>query len=209
MAVYVVRRLLATVPTLLLLVFAVVLFARLTPTSVIDLILQDQATNQATRQQLEAELGLDKPLPEAYVSYIGGALRGDFGTSLLNRRSVRDLVFERLPVTIELASYALILGWVGVGLGLLGAVATWNLNLGPRWYPIALVVLAIPQCWAGGKIYEILSQKTGRAVEQIERDFDRDRYMSAEEAKSYGLIDNVIAHRGDVVEETSQPAVTA
>ena len=53
--------------------------------------------------------------------------------------------------------HALILGYVGVALGLVGIVATWNLGLGPRWYPIALVVLAIPQCWAGGKIYEIQS----------------------------------------------------
>jgi hypothetical protein len=39
-------------------------------------------------------------------------------------------------------------------------VATWNMGLGPRWYPIALVVLAIPQCWAGGKIYELQSGNT-------------------------------------------------
>jgi hypothetical protein len=50
--------------------------------------------------------------------------------------------------------HALILGVVGVVLGLVGVVATWNAGLGPRWYPIALAVLAIPQCWVGGKIYE-------------------------------------------------------
>jgi len=53
--------------------------------------------------------------------------------------------------------HAMILGFVGVVLGLVGVLATWNLGLGPRWYPIALVVLAIPQCWAGGKIYETYS----------------------------------------------------
>lgn len=53
--------------------------------------------------------------------------------------------------------HALVLGCVGVVLGLAGLAATWNLGLGPRWYPIALVVLAIPQCWAGGKIYEVQS----------------------------------------------------
>jgi hypothetical protein len=53
--------------------------------------------------------------------------------------------------------HTMILGYVGVVLGLVGVVATWNLGLGPRWYPIALVVLAIPQCWAGGKIYEMRS----------------------------------------------------
>lgn len=53
--------------------------------------------------------------------------------------------------------HALILGLVGVILGLVGVVATWSLGLGPRWYPILLVVLAIPQCWAGGKLYEMRS----------------------------------------------------
>lgn len=52
--------------------------------------------------------------------------------------------------------HAMILGCVGVVLGLVGVVATWNLGLGPRWYSIALAVLAIPQCWAGGKIFEML-----------------------------------------------------
>jgi hypothetical protein len=55
--------------------------------------------------------------------------------------------------------HALILGVVGTLLGLAGVVATWNLGLGPKWYPIALAVLAVPQCWAGGKIYGILSRK--------------------------------------------------
>ena len=43
-------------------------------------------------------------------------------------------------------------------LGLVGVVATWNLGLGPRWYPIALAVLAIPQCWVGGKLYPMQSR---------------------------------------------------
>lgn len=55
----------------------------------------------------------------------------------------------------RLVRHAMILGYIGVVLGLVGVIATWNLGLGPRWYPIALVVLAIPQCWAGGKIWEM------------------------------------------------------
>ena len=55
--------------------------------------------------------------------------------------------------------HAMILGFVGVVLGLVGVVATWNKGLGPRWYPISLAVLAIPQCWAGGRIYEMRSSK--------------------------------------------------
>lgn len=55
--------------------------------------------------------------------------------------------------------HALVLGLVGILLGLVGLAVTWNLGLGPHWYPIALVLLALPQCWLGGKIYEM---QTGR-----------------------------------------------
>ncbi|HKQ59365.1 MAG TPA: hypothetical protein VJY35_15990 [Candidatus Eisenbacteria bacterium] len=55
--------------------------------------------------------------------------------------------------------HAMILGYVGVVLGLVGVVATWNLNLGPKWYAIALAALAIPQCWAGGKLYQARAAK--------------------------------------------------
>jgi hypothetical protein len=57
--------------------------------------------------------------------------------------------------------HAMILGCVGLVLGLVGVVVTWNLGLGPRWYPISLAVLAIPQCWIGGKLYEMRSRARG------------------------------------------------
>ena len=47
------------------------------------------------------------------------------------------------------------LGLVGVALGLIGLIATWNAGLGPRWYPVSLVVLAVPPCWLGGKLHEL------------------------------------------------------
>lgn len=49
--------------------------------------------------------------------------------------------------------HAMILGYVGAVLGLVGVVATWNKGLGPRWYPVALMLLAIPQSWLGGWLY--------------------------------------------------------
>lgn len=55
--------------------------------------------------------------------------------------------------------HAMALGFVGTVLALVGVAATWNKGLAPMWYPIALVVLAIPQCWAGGRLYELLSAK--------------------------------------------------
>ena len=49
------------------------------------------------------------------------------------------------------------------------------------------------------KMNELMAKHTGRSVEQIERDVDRDRFMSAEEAKDYGIIDNVIAQQRSLV----------
>ena len=50
------------------------------------------------------------------------------------------------------------------------------------------------------KLNELMAKHTGRPVEQIERDMDRDRFMSADEAKTYGIIDNVISNQNQIVE---------
>jgi len=55
--------------------------------------------------------------------------------------------------------HTLILGLIGTALGLVGLIATWHKALGPKWYSIAHVVLAIPEVWAGAKIYELRSEK--------------------------------------------------
>ena len=55
----------------------------------------------------------------------------------------------------------------------------------------------------------LYAKHTGRPVEQIERDMVRDFFMSAEEAKAYGIVDNIISHRGEVVDVSKQPSVTA
>jgi len=58
------------------------------------------------------------------------------------------------------------------------------------------------------KMNELLSKHTRQPVERIERDTDRDRYLSADEAKDYGLVDNVITNRGEIVEPSALAAVT-
>jgi ATP-dependent Clp protease protease subunit len=58
------------------------------------------------------------------------------------------------------------------------------------------------------QMHELMALHTGRTAEQIERDFDRDRYMSAADAKEYGLIDQIISTRGEIVEPTKLEAVT-
>jgi hypothetical protein len=57
--------------------------------------------------------------------------------------------------------HAMVLGIIGTFLGLLGVVSTWNMGMGPHWYPITLMVLAIPQSWLGGRLF--LALKPGRS----------------------------------------------
>jgi hypothetical protein len=53
--------------------------------------------------------------------------------------------------------HALVGGIAGLAVSILGAAATWNKGpaFGPHWYPLALVVLAMPQAWVGGRLYEM------------------------------------------------------
>jgi ATP-dependent Clp protease protease subunit len=60
-----------------------------------------------------------------------------------------------------------------------------------------------------GKMNELMARHTGRPLEQIERDVDRDRFMSADEARDYGIVDHVITHRGEVVAESVIAAAAA
>jgi ATP-dependent Clp protease protease subunit len=60
-----------------------------------------------------------------------------------------------------------------------------------------------------GKMNELMARHTGRPLEQIERDVDRDRFMSANEALDYGIVDHVITHRGEVVPESVIAAAAA
>jgi ATP-dependent Clp protease protease subunit len=58
-----------------------------------------------------------------------------------------------------------------------------------------------------GKMNGLLAKHTGQTVEQIERDTDRDRWMSSEDAKAYGLVDGIVANREETAEPAKQPAM--
>jgi ATP-dependent Clp protease protease subunit len=58
------------------------------------------------------------------------------------------------------------------------------------------------------KLNSLMAKHPGQPLERIEHDTDRDRFLSAEEAKDYGLIDAVITHRGEMVDVSNQPQVT-
>jgi ATP-dependent Clp protease, protease subunit len=58
------------------------------------------------------------------------------------------------------------------------------------------------------KLNSLMAKHTGQSMEQIDKDTDRDRWMSAEEAKTYGLVDNIVSHRIDTGEAAKIPSVT-
>ncbi|WP_246074639.1 ABC transporter permease [Nonomuraea terrae] len=78
-------------------------------------------------QQRTAALGLDRPLPEQFVTYVGGVLTGDFGTSFLTGEPVSEVIAARLPNTLTLALLATAMALiVAVPLGMWAAVRTEN-----------------------------------------------------------------------------------
>jgi hypothetical protein len=57
--------------------------------------------------------------------------------------------------------HALLGGGIGLVLAVVGAVVTWNKDLGPHWYPLALIVTALPCAWVGGKLH-LMQLRAGR-----------------------------------------------
>ncbi len=102
------------------LVFSLV---HLVPGDPVEVMLGESA-QPADREALRAALGLDRPLPAQFGSYLLGLARLDLGTSLHSRRPVTDLIAERLPATAELAVAALAVA-VAVALPL-GALAAMH-----------------------------------------------------------------------------------
>ena len=85
-------------------------------------IVGDRAPKEAY-EAVRLELGLDKPILQQYVIYIGKVLQGDLGKSIMTGRTVIDDVLRFFPATLELATVATLLGiLIGVPMGVLAAV---------------------------------------------------------------------------------------
>ncbi|MFI5260962.1 MAG: ABC transporter permease [Candidatus Limnocylindrales bacterium] len=122
---YIVRRLIGAIPVLIGLSIVLFLFVRLLPGDPAIAILGQHAT-PALIIQVHQALGLDQPIWVQYITYVGGLLQGDFGSSFINGRSVLEDFLQRFPATIELTVAALIFA---VGLGIpLGRLAARHPN---------------------------------------------------------------------------------
>ncbi|WP_290686482.1 MULTISPECIES: ABC transporter permease [unclassified Haematobacter] len=119
---FILRRLLLLVPVLIGLTIIMFAIARLLPGDPVGLAAGPNAT-PAEVQALAREFGLDRPVWEQYLHYVGGLAHGDLGTSLSTRRPVAEDIAAYLPATLELVLAALTLAVViGIPLGLVTAV---------------------------------------------------------------------------------------
>ncbi len=119
---FLIRRLSFAVVTLFAVLTLVFVLVRIVPGDPAQVILGDQAGREAI-EALRSRLGLDKPVWQQYVTFLGGALRGDWGVSMVTGRPVIEEVLKVLPWTLELTAVSLVLGTaIGVPLGVWAAV---------------------------------------------------------------------------------------
>jgi len=124
---YIVRRLLATIPVMTVVAIFVFLLLRLTAGDPAAIIAGDSATTQQVAE-IRQKLGLERPIVEQFFIWIGRILHGDFGESYFFKKTVVELIRDRLEPTAALAVCTLILAVaMAVPLGVVAAVrrGTW------------------------------------------------------------------------------------
>lgn len=125
-----------------------------------------KAITPEVKAALYAKYGLDKPLPEQFVRYVGNILHGDFGVSLLDKRPVSDIIGQTFPVSAELGIRSLIFAFI-IGL-LLGIVAA--VKRGTAWDTtamfLALIGVSVPSFVLGALLQYFLALKLYQATGQ-------------------------------------------
>ncbi len=117
------ERLAQLIPVLLGVSVIVFFMITLTPGDPVQIMLGDQQVTPEQEATLRRDMGLDLPVHERFVKFLGNAATGEFGLSFFHRRPVADVIVERLPATIELTLVSLILAVVvAIPLGVLAAV---------------------------------------------------------------------------------------
>lgn len=152
MQAYLIRRLLALVPTLFFASVIVFVTVRLIPGDIIDLMLSQNDIGAAKmgREQLEKTLGLDQPMWLQYGRWVGAILlHGDFGRSLWQNTPVSEQLLARLPITFELGLMALIVALsIAIPIGVYSAVRQDSRgDYVARSFSI--LMLAVPSFWIG------------------------------------------------------------
>jgi peptide/nickel transport system permease protein len=145
---FVSRRLFQLVPVLFGIVVVVFLFVRLIPGDPATVMLGAYATPE-TLAALRVDLGLDQPLWRQFAIFLGDVASGRLGDSLVYRRPVLEVVFERLPATASLTLYAVLLSLLlSVPLAIVSALRV-NSPLDQAIRSVTTLALAMPYFWLG------------------------------------------------------------
>lgn len=148
---YIIRRLLLLIPTLFFVTVIIFLLVRFVPGTAVDIIeanLSRGGTTNIDREAIAHALGLDVPIHIQYKNWITGILfQGDLGTSIIQSRPVLEMIMERMPVTLELGIFSLlIMIIISLPLGIYSAIRQDTLAdyIGRT---IAILFMAIPIFW--------------------------------------------------------------
>jgi len=126
----------------------------------IDILINPQA-DQIDREQAIAALGLDKPLPEQYLSFLGGAVRGDLGRSFVHSTPALSLILERMPATLELAMAAMLIAIIlGIPFGLWAGLRPHSFS-GRTIMAGSILGFSLPTFWVGLMLIMVFSVMLG------------------------------------------------
>ena len=142
------RRLLATVPLLLAVSVVVFSFVHALPGDPAVLFLGEEATTE-NLARFRARLGFDRPLIVQYGDWLGRALQGDLGRSIRTNQPVVQAIVERLPVTLRLIAFSMVISLaIAVPLGIVSAVKrNSGVDLASTFF--ALFGFSTPNFWLG------------------------------------------------------------
>ena len=157
---YCVKRLLSTIPLLLVISFLIFMFIHMIPGDPARLIAGQDAT-KADVEVVREQLGLNKPLLTQYGEYMKGLVTGDMGLSIRNGKTVGDTILPRLKPTILLTlSSAMWAILIGIAIGVLAAVFHGKMAdyLGML---IAIVGISVPGFWLGLQLIQLFSVSLG------------------------------------------------
>jgi len=145
---YLVRRIASIVPTLIFVSMLIFGLQQLLPGDP-AIVLAGEERDPNVVAYLREKMHLDEPLPVRYLYWIKGVLHGDLGESLRMQKPVLELILEKLPVTMELAAFAIVIALViGVPAGIISAVkrnTAWDYGANA----VALWGLSTPNFWLG------------------------------------------------------------
>jgi peptide/nickel transport system permease protein len=146
---YLLRRALSLIPILLGVTVVTFAIMHLTAGGHIPGLQLSPSLRPDDLERIRANLGLDRPVYEQYLSWLGGVLHADFGRSLIDGASVRDEILGRLPATLELTGTAIVLGvLISVPVGVIGAAKRGS-RVDHVLTTLSVAGFAIPQFWLG------------------------------------------------------------